>query len=529
MRILTRVRPGVVARGVLLAIILFGLAAAPAVAAAPRLIRIIWDVGHGFVYVLTEPRTAIGADAFRVPKDGASALKEGFRLLNDGDQMLRKGDRVRMYVVNYNSVSHVWHESSTFEQVAETPSLVGPILNALVMAVTGVGKLPTGTLTFAQPITKIDTCSVPEPVATALATLKKTAKDLSAHADFIQDTAQDAGLNDAARRLAAVPTDPELWTVFDNQDAWKRISAISFEAIHGRLRDPVNALDVKVQDFNKATIAFDQAFNDHPMSSECRDDAGNVVLHRDNTVSIIKQVAGDGSPVREVVAKLQTANALWSTYERKLETTNWPAEAIEIVLKDAVAADVVLRVDAVFASPEKTVTERIQRSLVLGVEPFVPTLAITAGIAVNWFDFKTLRIEKAALTVDDALTIKDRLVIADADSWSQLAPVWLQHIKILRVKSAGLYGTFGTTPDRNIFKNIIYGGSIGVPRWRTVVTFGQIRATGYTEEDLTSIQQAFTDPEGFSSKDLTMTNLPLPKAPWHSTWFLSASFVLASF
>jgi len=58
---------------------------------------------------------------------------------------------------------------------------------------------------------------------------------------------------------------------------------------------------------------------------------------------------------------------------------------------------------------------------------------------------------------------------------------------------------------------------------------GKIGATGHYEDDLEQTRQQFSDSQGFAPKDLAVANLPLPKAPWHQTWFVSVSFILASF
>ena len=107
--------------------------------AEQRLVRVIWDVGHRVVYSLTSDRDTAGHDAFVVPINAERAGEMGFKRY-EGYQLLRKGDRVRLYVVNYNPVAHVWHESSVAEQILPEPSLVGGLVNAGLLTVTGVLK-----------------------------------------------------------------------------------------------------------------------------------------------------------------------------------------------------------------------------------------------------------------------------------------------------------------------------------------------------------------------------------------------------
>ena len=108
-------------------------------------------------------------------------------------------------------------------------------------------------------------------------------------------------------------------------------------------------------------------------------------------------------------------------------------------------------------------------------------------------------------------------------------PVWLQSVRLIRIREVGLYATFGTTPDRNIFKNAIGGFSISVPRWRTTFTGGFITARGYEEDDLETLRARFSDANGFVLENTDLGKLPLPKTRWVKSRYASVSFTLASF
>ena len=68
------------------------------------------------------------------------------------------------------------------------------------------------------------------------------------------------------------------------------------------------------------------------------------------------------------------------------------------------------------------------------------------------------------------MTAKDQLLIVDDGKWARIVPVWLEHIRMKTLGRWGLYVTFGTTPDRNVFNNAILRVSAYRSRWRTAFT-----------------------------------------------------------
>ena len=247
-------------------------------------------------------------------------------------------------------------------------------------------------------------------------------------------------------------------------------------------------------------------------------------------MTYLREIAQDeASPLRVTLARFQAAGNMWKLYSGKLEKPKWHEEAIELVVKDPIQGNVVLRVDGAFISPEKTVTERLQRSVVLGVRPHVPTLVISSGVGSHDFKFKKLEVVKTTTTTDGTTTTKNVLRATDDTSWQRIVPVWIQSIRVLEVPDAGIYGTFGTTPDRNIFKNGILGGSVYVPRWRTMFTAGVMFARYHEEEDLEPVITQFSDASGFALADVSATNVPLPRPPVHKSFYWSVTFGLASF
>lgn len=514
----------------------------PTLAAAdPRLVRIIWDVGKKQAFYRVESRVTLGHDRFEVPPDADVATNRNPFVLVAANSVLRKGDRVRVYVVNYNPVSHLWHESSAVELVAEQPSLVGPLLNALALSITGAVKLSTTTFTWnardVRPLEakKKQPCSF-EPIEAAVGKLRNAALDVHEASQRIGETARTANLGDNARKVAALPTNRVMWNKFDSAAAWHEILTnadvlgLDFDVTYKSLAKQIEEMKGRITTANTALVEVDVEFAElATVLPDCEDYAKALLAQRDNIVTVLKEVVGEDSAFRETVTRYETANALWVVVRRKLETPTWSGDAVELIVKEPIQADAVLRIDAVFASPVKTVSERIQRTLVLGVQPHLPVLLISGGIGHNGFDFKKLQLVKTTSTAEDgSVSAKNRFDLIDDTGWEPIVPVWLQSVRIVGLQSAGIYGTFGTTPDRNIFKNAIVGGSVFVPKWRTVLTAGVIMARGHETSELQPVIGEFSV-DGFALADVNATNVPLPKTRWHKSPYVSVSFVLAQF
>jgi len=130
---------------------------------------------------------------------------------------------------------------------------------------------------------------------------------------------------------------------------------------------------------------------------------------------------------------------------------------------------------------------------------------------------------------DGTVSVKDEVRIVDDTTWEPIMPVWTEHIRAARYRAIGFYGTFGTTPDRNIFKNLILGGSVLVPSARLSVTAGTIGARGYTEADLEPIRKAFSDGDGLALAGADVSKIALPPKPWHFSFYAAVTFVLIGF
>lgn len=521
----------------LIGVLLIGVAAD---AGQLRLVRIIWDVGSGAVLYRTEPLVEIGQTSFVVPTDAAHAQTRGFVPI--GRHSLQVNDVVRVFAVNYNPVSHVWDPSSTALQIAKQPSIVPALLNAAMLAITGAAKPPDTTFTFStKSVPPFESTSTPcgqiSGLRDALKTLDDKGLKLYADAMSVVVEARKIDLMILARRLADVATSSKLSAIFDDHTAWTAIEqdpdvfGTDFDKRTSTLETKVKPIQSDSDDANIAMLAFDRTLvNAGALSGACADEAKRLVERRDNIAGLIKEAAGADSPMASVIAAFDSAGKLWKGYQQSLLHSTWVDEAIEIDVKDPLEAESVVRIDAVFASPDKTVTAKSQRSLVLGMKPDIPALVISAGVGYNRFRFKTVSVVKVPVPQSDGTTVaKDQLTVVDDTTWDPIVPVWIENIRIIGYKQIGVYGTFGTTPDRNIFKNAIVGGSVYVPSWRTTFTGGMIAARGYNEDELLKVVKVYSDSNGYALPDVTKDNVSLPPASWKRSLYASVSFTLAKF
>ena len=527
-------------------LVLFIVAASAVSAYAdPRLVRVIWDVGKGTTYYRVDALTATGTDQFVVPAGAQDAIDKRFEVARDA--FLRKGDRVRVYVVNYNGVSHVWHESSVVEQIAQDASLVGPLLNALTLAITGVAALPTKVVPLlrdAPHVADRSDCSL-NAVTNELRNLRASAAALGDAAKSLVEQADNAGLATDAKKIAAVPANEYLRNIFDNAEAWHAITtnnqvygkdfvaafADITKAIQGDKDKGTKGIQSRIDEVNNAQLTLDRAIAwAAPPLGPCTELLKNLIAQRDNVAAFVSEVAGESSVLRDVLAKYQAASAAWALFKRKLLDHKWRDDAIELIVKEPVKAESVLRIDAAFTSTDKNLQERMQRNVVLGVEPYVPRLVISSGIAGHGFKFKKLEVVKTTVTAaDETVAAKSILRTTEDTTWQRLVPVWLEHIRLGQSGDWGTYATFGTTPDRNIFRNGIVAVSAYRPRWRTVLSVGALFARGYEQKDLQPVIEEFSDANGLALADVSSTNVPLPDIRWRKSLFVSVSFGLVTF
>ncbi len=488
----------------------------PALAEGPRLVRVIWDVGQGQVFYRFEDQADTEADGFVVP---AGAIDAKDFTLASNRPFLRKGDRVRVYAVNYNPVAHVWHESSTAENVPLAPSIAGPLINAALLAVTGGGQMSAwATVLETKPP---DEC---EGVIGAVTALRgDVVAALKAGGDLVADA---NAIEDLAKRVDKAPTSPDLWPIFRADQALDKLKVLvgtdadtKFDGFRGKRGDLVKGVEA----FNAQLLKTDTEMTTAPACGAKHKST------RDALVEAMKDMLADGSAVRKVLARLESASSAWDAMKARLARP-WTDDAIPIVIKEAVPADAVVRIDAVFVSVDKSLNRRIQRTLVLEVEPHMPLLTVSTGVGFNWLRFKTLQITQGTAPNKDGVTVaRNRLEIVDDTDWNSMTPVWLQNIRVWGHGDLGVYGTFGTTPDRNIFENAIVGGSLVIRRWRTTVTVAGITARGYREKDLEPVRTRFSDADGFTIPDVKLDAVPLPPASWKWSPMVSVTINVVQF
>jgi hypothetical protein len=509
------------------------LAAVPAFA-EQRLVRVLWDVGRKVVYVQVNDRTKAGHDGFSVPANEDAAHTAGFNKYEDYS-VLKQGDRVRLYVVNYNPVAHVWHDSSVAEQIAPEPSLLAAILKATVTGITGGLETPAFSMSLKVGVAATRSAD-PADACTSLhqpfRELVQAASTLDQAAVTIDGLAAELKLNTDATTVAEFPTRSDSWNTFDNKAAWDLIRdfAVKFPAKYSQLVNQLDEADAAVLDANIKLIAFDRestAISGNSPTAPC---LAEFAKNRDSVQAFMRGVTAADSSLSQISTKYSSTKKLLDGYEKRLTSLDWAADAVEVIVADPVVEDGALRLDAVFVSPDALFTPRIQRSLVLKVETHFPALTISSGVARHGLAFKTLGVTQGkAIAADGTVSAKARIGIVDDPNWDEFVPVWIQNVRIFGRGFVGLYGSFGTTPDRNIFNNAILGVSLVVPHWRTSFTVGGITARGYQEDDLKAAMAEFSDGEGFAISGADVATLAKTEPKWKKAWYYSVTFMLASF
>lgn len=517
----------------LLVVALSLLAAVPAVA-EQRLVRVLWDVGRKVVYVQVNDRAKAGHDGFSVPATEDAAHTAGFNKYEDYS-VLKRGDRVRLYVVNYNPVAHVWHESSVAEQIAPEPSALAAILKATVTGITGGLATPAFAVTLRVGVTdpKLDK---PDDLCAALnqpfRALVQAASTLDQTAVKVDGLAAELKLNADATTVTDFPTRPDVWNTFDNKGAWELIRdfAVKFPGKYSELEKLLDGATAAVLDANSKLIAFDRESTKLSVNNPTAPCLADFAENRERVQAFMRFVTAADSSLSLIDTKYRATKKLLGGYEKRLTSPDWSADAVEVIVKEPVVENGALRLDGVFVSPNALFTTRIQRSLVLKVQTHLPALTISSGVAVHGFKFKTLAISQDTSTAaDGTVSAKGRIAIVDDPKWDKFVPVWIQNVRLVSFGAAGLYATFGTTPDRNIFKNGIAGFSVVVPRLRAAFTGGIIAARGYEEEDLKPLVAKFSDGSGFAIKDAALATLPLEEPKWKQAGYFSVTFMLVSF
>lgn len=544
--------------------------------AGPRLVRIIWDLGQSppeELYYKEEPFTETGVRRWVVPPKDEFEDK-GIKPFNPKTEtILRKGDQVRVYLVNYNPVSHV-HEKTVVTIVPPAPSTIGAVLNATALALLGGAALPKGmpmAIVEFRPSDSLCRGELAEKVQkltkrwdhfeAKLRNLRRLALGLGANAREIR-------LDALSEILPAIPTHEALWSKFDNHKAWYTVL--------GLMMDQAKPKDAEARGRKLGNEFFDNQFNKLGITKIERlarelptellkldDDRLSLVedLNKklgkqkekkefDNARACAKRVkilsenlskSGEklvpllkflGDPNLEPVAiitKYKTVRGMYKQYKTKLTEESWAQQAVEITVptKGVIPEDASVRLDAIFKSPDKESVAKIQRSLVLKVGKHYPLLVIGVGVGFNALDFRKLALVKDP-TTDSKGAARDRLIIVDDDSYNNIVPVWIQNIKVVELSRGGaFYGTFGTTPDRNIFKDLILGGSFYYSPWRTTFTVGALGAKGSTEEDLEPITELFSDDDGFALGGVKPDNVPMADR-WQWALYFSVAFTLYS-
>jgi hypothetical protein len=193
------------------------------------------------------------------------------------------------------------------------------------------------------------------------------------------------------------------------------------------------------------------------------------------------------------------------------------AYAAEVVATDDTRKSLLV-IDLPFRPQDKEATQREYRYLVLQTEN-LPRFFTSLGIAYNQLNFKKLQLVQVPPAEGNELT--KVLEVADDQDFRAITGSVLGHVGDgvpLGEFRVPLYFTFGTTPDKNVFRNWILGGSVYLPPIRSVITVGTLLAKGSSEEDIQAQKMRY---------DPYVSTVDVSKVPsvatWHSSFFVSLS------
>ena len=444
-------------------------------------------------------------------------------------------------------------------------------MSAIALALAGVNTFALPELAVEETVAALEggVRQGPDPpladLVRQLSAIEKTLICLQSRANQIADRDAGGTAGKLVDALIDVPSDTSVSAIWKNAAAWSAVQTILVRKTgirSGKLDAFFEELDVGIDEAiemaQKPALAFAKfdmlradyvkkglPLRDAPEGEEEDDDKRRRETYNRAIVDRFEQlntardalaatystlydvVSKEGQKVADVLSDHNEAVQLYGSYKEKLTGDSWLADPVEVVLEDPIVADSVLRLDVTFRAADEDKPQFWQRSVAMRTKRHYPQYILNVGVGFNSFDFKSLALEQTT-TADSTGSLRNTLTEQDDSSYERVTPVWLQSIKIGPADGGpAIYGTFGTTPDRNIFRNLVLGGSYYHPPWRTLFTVGVMGARGFTEEDLESLKMEFTDGNfALSGTDLEL--LPLPSEPWHWSFLFGLTFNVLS-
>ena len=493
-----------------------------------RLVRVIWDVGAAEAgrpeYYAQAVRLAATDQPFQLPRRMRTGY-EGFTLFRPaargrrqrtGEVELRRGDRVVLYVTNYNAVSHRPGKGTVIVPEREIP-LAAMALSAFAPALTAgsaaslfvsrhfrsTARLKDADVIYSSVVPtscQTKTFKVRECVAA-------TARSLQVVRTTLRSLTPDLGVMSALNAVAQEFPD-DVWGIFDRERVARRLVTLLDDAVLGadgtratysEFISHVNAA-LEVIDGHTATVARNlyaidlTCAIDSDIYAECGNAENGVAVLRQGYASVVEVLDGrqrDRTGIATGLAELRSGLALIEQHRERLSEDGESRSVATLEVSSNFPGGDRVVVEFPFVSRESNSTAQITREVLLASEYHYPPVFATVGVTVlRDFDFKV------PILVEELIEARDGVVrhygVASANTFRPVNASFLTHFKLGWPKR--LYASVGTTADRNVFTNLMFGGSIYIPKWRAAVSIGGIRARGSTEEDILAAAKVLTSP-----------------------------------
>jgi len=483
-----------------LAVVLIAFLPQVAEAQNPRLVRVIWDVGNSEIYYKdTERVLNQGTWTFPTRQEADWPAVNDFVKYETGDDpFLEDGDHVRVYITNYNPVSHVPGQTAQTVIRDQPPAVSFSLLNLLALLSSGTfaGAAMAPPTEFG--IEQIDP-SLEASDCESLATWRECFAYVDALITNLSEPIANVGkykviIDAIDERTKNTPANQ--WDVFKNAEAMRNL-ADCLDEIVGDPGYPNHVeffkaaeKDFKILNDQSDTIAkvlgiFDAVYI-RDLVEDTADVRTEIVSARERFgQALVSALTGPAA----IMQKTKAAKNTLDGYDNAWKLKNEAKYVVEVPISGAANSGSVVVVDQTFKSPDRNSKAVIHKTLDLPVAHAHPVTFASVGLAFTQSGFgfaeNTFRQEPG----DPSII---RWEQAETGKYQIMTVSLLTHFRIKN----GFYGSIGTTADRNIFRNIILGGSYYHPQWRTVFTVGTIAAKGATVEDLALIAEQYSNPDG---------------------------------
>lgn len=502
---------------------------------SPCFVHIIWDVGTGTFHLRSYAFTALLDWSF--PPRAGSGFQD-FNTFSPADRSaLRRGDHVRVHITNYNPVSHKPLKGQVLTLAPEIPP--GLVLLA------GLNPILSGGLGASFNALMATTDLSRETKDPCVAAAFNVDLCLNIASDALAHTIKrSAALRD--RLLIFKSLDKALKGFADSELTW---NTYANQTVVLQLTTAVNALVVPSPNYESFAIDVDaeltalaQALFDASAALSAVDiicatkkptevgftACANAESRRRRVaagvsalVLQLSDTAEHRSDLAVGISQYYAAKGLIASFRRKLASRDEADHVADVDLTSSAPESATLVLDMPFGSQNKESSKQVTKSAIFRTEYVYPAVFPTVGLlAVAPFDFQdATQVEEPN---QDGSGVNKRWAIKPSDKFLPMGAALMTHFNIRWASlPRAVYGTLGTTVDKNIFNNILIGASGYVPSWRTVFTAGIVGARGSVENDVRAAFSPLQNANGFAIG--SPGGLPDTRK-WHWRPSLSLSF-----